>query len=101
MISAMYLVAVIEARTNELMNYPKGTRYKQKYSTEGFEDHLQIEFEFDMVYFRWQVIFIVACHVYIIRIINAIRRNVAKQRIKIKIVAYATILCYSITLESR
>ena len=32
MTSAMYLVAVvIEARTNELMNYPKGTRYKQKY----------------------------------------------------------------------
>lgn len=41
----MYLVAVIEARTNELMNYPKGTRYKQKYSMEGFEDHLQVEFE--------------------------------------------------------
>lgn len=44
MTSAMYLVAVIEARTNELMNYPKGTRYKQKYSIEGFEEHLQAEF---------------------------------------------------------
>lgn len=44
MTSAMNLVAVIEARTNELMNYPKGTRYRQKYSMEGFEDHLQTEF---------------------------------------------------------
>lgn len=44
MTSAMYLVAVIEARTNALMNYHKGTRYKQKYSMEGFEDHLQTEF---------------------------------------------------------
>lgn len=44
MTSSMYLVALIEARTNELMNYPKGTRYKQKYSEEGFENHLQTEF---------------------------------------------------------
>ncbi len=42
--AAMYLVALIEARINELMNYPKGTRYKQKYSVEGFEKHLQTEF---------------------------------------------------------
>lgn len=44
MTSSMYLVALIEARMNELMNYPKGTRYKQKYSMEGFENHLQTEF---------------------------------------------------------
>lgn len=44
MTSTMYLVAVIEARINELMNYPKGTRYKQKYSMEEFEEHLQAEF---------------------------------------------------------
>ena len=45
MTSSMYLVALIESRTNELMNYPKGTRYKQKYSEEGFENHLQTEFD--------------------------------------------------------
>ena len=45
MTSSMYLVALLEARTNELMNYPKGTRYKQKYSEEGFENHLQTEFD--------------------------------------------------------
>ena len=44
MTSAMYLVAMIETRTNELMNYPKGTRYKQKYSIDGFAEHLQEEF---------------------------------------------------------
>lgn len=44
MTSAMYLVAVIEARTNASMNYPKRISYTQKYSMEGFEDHLQAEF---------------------------------------------------------
>ena len=45
MTSAIYLVALIEARTNQLMNYPSGTKYKKKYSAEGFENHLHTEFE--------------------------------------------------------
>lgn len=44
MTSAMYLVALIEARTNQLMNYPRGTKFREKYSAEGFENHLQTEF---------------------------------------------------------
>lgn len=45
MTTAIYLVILIEARTNQLMNYPSGTRYKQKYSVEGFENYLNTEFK--------------------------------------------------------
>lgn len=45
MTSAMYLVALIEARTNKLMKYPRGTTYGRKYSVEGFKSHLATEFE--------------------------------------------------------
>lgn len=45
MTTAMYLVGLIESRTNDLMKYPKGIRYKQKYSVDGFENHLQKEFK--------------------------------------------------------
>lgn len=44
MTSSIYLVALIEARTNGLMDYLKGTGYKGKYSKKGFEKHLQTEF---------------------------------------------------------
>lgn len=44
MTTAIYLVALIEAVTNELMKYPKGIKYRQKYSEEGFEKHLEIEY---------------------------------------------------------
>lgn len=58
MTSAMYLVAIIETRTNELMNYPKGTRYKQKYSMEGFEEHLQTEFNKTDSFFTKRFLFL-------------------------------------------
>lgn len=45
MTSSIYLVALIEAVTNELMKYPKGIKYKQKYSEVGFEKHLEIEYD--------------------------------------------------------
>lgn len=54
----MYLVAIIETRTNELMNYPKGTRYKQKYSMEGFEEHLQTEFNKTDSFFTKRFLFL-------------------------------------------
>ena len=44
MTSAMYLAALLEARTNTLMAFPKRTSNSVKYSTEGFENHLQKEF---------------------------------------------------------
>ncbi|MCM1543282.1 MAG: hypothetical protein NC121_18775, partial [Blautia sp.] len=44
MTSAMYLVALLEARTNKLMAFPKNTSYSAKYSAKGFESHLQKEF---------------------------------------------------------
>ncbi len=45
MTSAMYLVSLIDVRINTLMNYPKNIRYNwQKYSVEGFGNHLQTEF---------------------------------------------------------
>lgn len=58
MTSAMYLVAIIETRTNALMNYPKGTRYKQKYSMEGFEEHLQTEFNKTDSFFTKRFLFL-------------------------------------------
>lgn len=45
MTSAMYAVALIEARTNKFMCFPKGMRYSQKYSPKGFEKHIQEEFQ--------------------------------------------------------
>ena len=44
MTSAMYLVALLDARTNTLMTFPKHTSNSAKYSTKGFENHLQKEF---------------------------------------------------------
>ncbi len=58
MTSAIYLVALIEARTNQLMNYPRGTRYKQKYSEEGFESHLKTEFKKSNSYFTKRFLFL-------------------------------------------
>lgn len=58
MTSAMYIVALIEARTNELMNYPKGTRYKQKYSREGFRNYLQTEFRKTDSFFTKRFLFL-------------------------------------------
>lgn len=45
MTAAMYLVALIEARTNNFMDFPNGMKYAQKYSQKGFEKHIQEEFE--------------------------------------------------------
>lgn len=58
MTSAMYLVALIEARTNQLMNYPSGTRYRQKYSVEGFENHLHTEFRKTNSFFTKRFLFL-------------------------------------------
>lgn len=58
MTSAMYLVALVEARINELMNYPKKARYKQKYSTVGFENHLQKEFSKIGTFFTKRFLFL-------------------------------------------
>lgn len=58
MTSAMYLVALIEVRTNKLMKYPKGTRYSQKYSSEGFEEHLATEFEKNNSFFTKRFLFL-------------------------------------------
>ena len=44
MTSAMYLVALLEARTNKFMSFPKHASYSVKYSEKGFENHLQKEF---------------------------------------------------------
>lgn len=45
MTSAMYLVALIEERTNQFMKFPKRMSYAKKYSSEGFKEHIQEEFE--------------------------------------------------------
>lgn len=58
MTSAMYLVALIEVRTNKLMKYPKGTKYKQKYSGEGFEEHLATEFEKNNFFLKKRFLFL-------------------------------------------
>lgn len=44
MTAAMYLVALLESRINDYMNYPRRTPYSKKYSEEGFEQHLSQEF---------------------------------------------------------
>lgn len=44
MTAAMYLVALLESRINDYMNYPHRTPYSKKYSVEGFEQHLNQEF---------------------------------------------------------
>lgn len=44
MTAAMYLVALLEARINDYMNYPSKTPYSKKYSDKGFEQHLSQEF---------------------------------------------------------
>ena len=44
MTAAMYLVALLESRTNDYMNYPRKMSYSNKYSEKGFEQHLQKEF---------------------------------------------------------
>lgn len=44
MTSAMYLVALLESRINDYMNYPRKTPYSKKYSEKGFEQHLSQEF---------------------------------------------------------
>lgn len=58
MTSAMYLVALIEARTNKLMQYSRGTKYSQKYSIEGFEKHLATEFEISSSFFTKRFLFL-------------------------------------------
>lgn len=58
MTSAIYLVALIEYRTDRLMNYPKGTKYRQKYSMEGFENHLQTEFNKANAFFTKRFLFL-------------------------------------------
>lgn len=44
MTAAMYLVALLESRINDYMNYPRKTPYSKKYSDKGFEQHLSQEF---------------------------------------------------------
>lgn len=44
MTAAMYLVALLESRINDYMNYPRKTPYSKKYSDKGFERHLSQEF---------------------------------------------------------
>lgn len=44
MTAAMYLVALLESRINDYMNYPRNTPYSKKYSDKGFEQHLSQEF---------------------------------------------------------
>ena len=44
MTAAMYLVALLESRINDYMNYPRRTPYSKKYSDKGFEQHLSQEF---------------------------------------------------------
>lgn len=44
MTAAMYLVALLESRINDYMNYPDRTPYSKKYSDEGFAQHLNQEF---------------------------------------------------------
>lgn len=44
MTAAMYLVALLEARINDYMNYPRKMSYSKKYSKDGFEQHLKKEF---------------------------------------------------------
>lgn len=58
MTSAMYLVALIEVRTNKLMKYPKRTKYEQKYSTKGFEKHLATEFEKNNSFLKKRFLFL-------------------------------------------
>lgn len=58
MTAAMYLVALVEARINELMNYPQRAKYKQKYSMEGFESHLQTEFSKTGSFFTKRFLFL-------------------------------------------
>ena len=41
MTAAMYLVALLESRTNDYMNYPRKMSYSKKYSEDGFEQHLK------------------------------------------------------------
>lgn len=45
MTSAMYIVALIEERTNQFMKFPKRMSYAEKYSSDGFKKHIQEEFE--------------------------------------------------------
>lgn len=58
MTAAIYLVALIEARTNELMKYPERARYRHKYSEEGFEEHLKTEFAKTNSFFTKRFLFL-------------------------------------------
>lgn len=58
MTSAIYLVALIDTRTNKLVKYPKGIKYSQKYSGVGFEKHLAIEFEKNNSFLRKRFLFL-------------------------------------------
>lgn len=44
MASSMFLVALIEARMNKLMDYAEGTRYTERFKQKAFREHLQKEF---------------------------------------------------------
>lgn len=44
MTTAMYLVALLESRINDYMNYPHRIPYSKKYSEEGFEKYLSQKF---------------------------------------------------------
>ncbi len=58
MTAAIYLVALIEARTNELMKYPERARYRHKYSEEGFKEHLKTEFAKTNSFFTKRFLFL-------------------------------------------
>ena len=45
MTSAMYLVGLLEARVNALVQFPPRTKYKEKFSEKGFVDVKQKKFE--------------------------------------------------------
>ena len=45
MTSAMYLVALLEARVDRLVQFPPNTKYKDKYSNKGFVDVKKEQFE--------------------------------------------------------
>lgn len=58
MTSAMYLVALIDVRTNKVMKFPRGIKYSEKYSEKGFKNHLYSEFGKANSFFRKRFLFL-------------------------------------------
>lgn len=58
MTSAMYLVGLLEARVNALVQFPPRTKYKEKYSDKGFADIKQEQFEETNTFFTKRYYFL-------------------------------------------